>query len=461
MAETMAAADHQQLPATKIVAKFVTDVKPEDLSAPIKLKLKELLLDYVGVAAAASTGADSTDAILRGIMNFDSTPGSNTVFNMGQKYTPRVAALLNGALSHSFDFDDTFAPGCLHPGTAIISATLAEAELINSNTAAVLTALAVGYEVVCRIAMQLADGSYKRGFHNTATAGIFGCISAIGSLRGSSAFTVEMAFGLAASKAAGSMQFLENGSWNKRLHPGFAAYDAFLCLSLAEAGVVGAEKCLEGRFGIFHAYSCREPDLELLVKDLKKQWFFTGTALKPFAACRMTHGAIDLASDLATSIGRDGVESITVTIRDGCWNIVGVPSSNKIHPQNIVDAQFSMYYQVAVAWLYGAGAGWSVYEKLGDSQVDALAGKITVVGSSEIDGLETTMTVKWVNGTSKSVSLHRPLGEPSNPFTKDRVDEKFLGLVVPIYGGFLANQIRETIDDFENHSISELMSLVK
>lgn len=174
--------------------------------------------------------------------------------------------------------------------------------------------------------------------HNTATAGIFGCAAAISSLWRAPAATVEAAFGLAASQAAGSMQFLENGSWNKRLHPGFAAYDVFLCVSLAEAGVAGADKCLEGRFGVFHAYSTREPDVDSLLKDLKKEWHFLGTALKPFAACRMTHGAIQLAGELASSIRRDGVDSITVTIRDGCFNIVGVPPPNKVHPQNIVDA---------------------------------------------------------------------------------------------------------------------------
>lgn len=459
--ETATAQGGQQPPVTKRLAQFVHEVCPSDLSGPMREKLKELLLDYIGVAAAASTGADSTTAIHRGIVNFDSTPGTNTVLNMGQKYSPKVAALLNGALSHSFDFDDTFAPGCLHPGTAIISATLAAAESADASTEATLTALAVGYEVVCRIAMQLADGSYKRGFHNTATAGIFGCIAAICSLRRLPAETVEMALGLAASKAAGSMQFLENGSWNKRLHPGFAAYDAFLCVSLAEAGVVGADQCLEGRFGLFHAYSTRDPDLNALVKDLNHEWHFLGTALKPFAACRMTHGAIDMASRLARSVRLDGVEKITVTIRDGCYNIVGVPSPNKIHPQNIVDAQFSMYYQLAAAWLYGAGAGWSVYEKLGDPHIHQLSEKITVIGDATINGLETRMTVQWDDGRSETTSLFRPLGETSNPFTKDRVDEKFFGLAAPIYGKSKAVEIRDVVDNLESHSIRDLMSLVK
>ena len=449
--------------ATRALAEFASELRPQDVPSDVKVRLKELLLDYIGVASAASIRADSTEPIVKGITAFEGGAGlgSNTVYKKGQHYSPQTAALLNGSLSHSFDFDDTFARGCLHPGTAIISATLAQAESLNSSPDQILTALAVGYEVVCRVAIQLSDGSYERGFHNTATAGIFGCVAAVSSLRALPSRTVEMAFGLAGSKAAGSMQFLENGSWNKRLHPGFAAYDAFLCVHLAEAGVHGAEKCFEGRFGVFHAYSSKPPNLQALTKGLKLQWEFMGTALKPFPACRMTHGAIDLASAMAASSDREGVESIVVAIRPACVNIVGTPVPNKIRPQNIVDAQFSMYFQVAAAWLYGCDAGWGVYEKLDDPRISDLSERITVVADETIDGLETKFTAKWAHGVEKKASLFRPLGEESNPFMKERIDQKFFSLTCPAYGQEIAAKIKDVIDDIENHSIAELMSLVK
>ena len=455
--------ESKDLQATAALAEFTSDLRPQDVSPNVRIRLKELLLDYIGVASAASISADSTEPILKGITTFDGRAGlgSNTVYKKGQHYSPQTAALLNGALSHSFDFDDTFARGCLHPGTAIISATLAQAESLNSPPDQILTALAVGYEVVCRLAIQLSDGSYERGFHNTATAGIFGCVAAISSLRVLPSRTVEMAFGLAGSKAAGSMQFLENGSWNKRLHPGFAAYDAFLCVHLAEAGVHGAEKCFEGRFGIFHAYSSKSPNLEMLTNGLKLEWEFMGTALKPFPACRMTHGAIDLASAMAASSDRERVESITVAIRPACVNIVGTPVPNKVHPQNTVDAQFSMYFQVAAAWLYGCDTGWSVYERLDDPKIRNLSERITVIGDETIDGLETKLMAKWADGSEKSTSLFRPMGEESNPFKKDRIDQKFFSLACPVYGEKTAAKIKDLVDDLENHSIAELMSLVK
>lgn len=450
------------VPVTEILAKFAHDTQFHDLPAEVPTKLKELLLDYIGVSAAASIGADSTEPIYQGILSFaGGSSGSNTVFKRGQQYSPPVAALLNGALSHSYDFDDTFARGCLHPGTAVIPATLAQAESLHSSTQDVLAALAVGYEVVCRVGTQLSDGGYERGFHNTSTAGIFGCVAAIASLQKLPAAVIETAFGMAGSKASGSMQFLENGSWNKRLHPGFAAYDAFLCVHLAEAGVLGAAKPLEGRFGAFHAFSSRTPDLEGLTQHLGVDWQFLGTALKPFAACRMTHGAIDLASDIAASAGRENVDSITVSIRQECVNIVGLPAPNKIHPENIVEAQFSIYYQVAVAWFYGASMGWAVYDKLHDERVRQLSERITVVADQEINGLETKLAVKYTDGTCKGDSLLRPLGEESNPFTKDRVDQKFFGLASPVYGDDTARLIKDLVDGFEGSSVGRLMDVVK
>lgn len=76
-----------------------------------------------------------------------------------------------------------------------------------------MLAMALGYEITCRVGRELGFEAYHRGFHNTSTAGIFGAVAAIAALRRLPAETIDMAFGLAGSKAAGSMQYLDNGSW--------------------------------------------------------------------------------------------------------------------------------------------------------------------------------------------------------------------------------------------------------
>jgi hypothetical protein len=158
------------------------------------------------------------------------------------------AAFRNGTFAHSMDFDDTNIHqngAAIHPGAPIIAAALADAERSGVNTGDFYRALAVGYEVDCRVAAALDPASYDRGFHTTAIAGIFGAVVATARLRGLDTDTTLAAFGLATSKAAGSMQYLTNGSWNKRLHPGFVAHDALLRVELAQACVVGAAEPLD------------------------------------------------------------------------------------------------------------------------------------------------------------------------------------------------------------------------
>jgi 2-methylcitrate dehydratase PrpD len=107
-------------------------------------------------------------------------------------------------------------------------------------------------------------------------------------IKGAKSAAVEAAFGLAGSKAAGSQQFLENGAWNKRLHPGFAAHDAFLCISFVDEGVPTAAKPLEGIFGFLKGYSS-SPKIENIIEGLCQEWIHTSTAIKPYPGCRMTH----------------------------------------------------------------------------------------------------------------------------------------------------------------------------
>ena len=438
---------------------FVASTQYESLPPAVIQKLKELLLDHIGVASSAAATADSSQPFLAGIKAFaGQQTGHCTVYATGKTFAPQFAALLNGAFAHTFDFDDTFAAGALHPGASVIPGALAQAEACGADAKTLLAALAVGFEVICRIARAVAAGSYERGFHSTGTAGIYGAIAAAARVKGLSAETTEAAFGLAGSKAAGSMQFLENGAWNKRLHPGFAAHDAFLCTALAEAGVVGSVKPLEGKAGWFHSYSTTA-DLAPVTEGLGEEWCFLTTALKPYPACRMTHTSIELADRFSKLKPGVGVEAIVVAMHPVLWNIVGVPDANKIRPRNIVDAQFSNYVQTAIAWIHGSRIGWAAYDKIFDEDVRGLSAKVTVVQDESIKSLGVRFKVKWEDGTEKEEFLENPLGEPSNPFSWERIQEKYLGLAEPVYAE-RANDILNVVKDLENCQSMDLISLL-
>lgn len=227
------------IPVTRILCTFAATLKYEDIPPSLVIHLKTLILDHIGVAAYGAQKIDSSEPFHKAIQSLGSH-GSSTVFTRGSSFQPQYAMMLNGAYSHTLDFDDTYLEGVVHPGASVISAALVEGERLNASGSCLLAAIAVGYEVVCRLAAALGNGGFAKGFHNTCTTGIFGAIAAIGSLRCLKEQEIVSAFGVAISQAGGSMQFLENGSWNKRLHPGFAAHDAFVAVAFAEAGVVSS-----------------------------------------------------------------------------------------------------------------------------------------------------------------------------------------------------------------------------
>jgi 2-methylaconitate cis-trans-isomerase PrpF/2-methylcitrate dehydratase PrpD len=451
------------IPVTKILAHFAASARPEMLSEVLRGKLKEVVIDFIGVTAAASTSSESTPSILAAVRALGGENGTSTVLVQGKKFIPQYAAFLNAAFGHSMDFDDTYAEGTLHAGVTAISAGLAEAELLASaaDPEEFLIAVATGYEVTCRLGKELGFEAYSQGMHNTSTAGIFGAIATISVLRKLPAHTIEMAFGFAGSKAAGSMQYLDNGSWNKRLHPGFAVHDAFVCIVLAEAGALGATKALEGKFGFLQAYSpSKNKNLKRLTRDLGKEWTFLRSALKPFPACRMTHGLIELAGKMHNTSNPEQVQQITLKLTPANYSIVGVPDPNKIRPQNVVDAQFSAYFQTANALLYGSNTGVETYTRLQDPRILELCSKTVCLQESSFESMESSLKVEYTDGRVAEGTMPAPLGEASHPFTRDLVELKFFGLVTSIYGEKKAKRILQVVDSIEKYSVVKLLELL-
>lgn len=457
-------ASNQDIQVTKLFAEFVSKADVSLLTPTVVAHVKEYLLDYLGVTVAAAHSWESTEQILKAVVGLGARTGTSTVVLKGNDFLPQYAGLMNAALGHTMDFDDTYTPGSLHAGVCAIPAALTQAELLGSEDATAerfMLAAAVGYEVICRLGAKLGNEAYARGFHNTATCGIFGAVAAISVLKRLPASTVEDAFGLALSKAAGSMQYLENGSWNKRLHPGFAVHDAFVAVSLAEAGVLGAARPFEGSYGLLHAYTPRtEHDLPSLVADLGSRWDFIETALKPYPACRMTHGLIEVGGRLGQETKGREVEKLTVSLSSPNHIVVGSQIPNKLHPANIVDAQFSAYFQLAHAWLYGSDTGIEFSKRLDDEGIHKLSDKIECVKDDSVKGFGSKLRVQYSDGETKEVDIPFPLGEPEHPFSRDRVEAKYFSLVTPVLGEGKAKNLKNLVENLESHSVSELLQLV-
>jgi hypothetical protein len=153
--------------ATEQFVQFIHETTINDLDDVALRKLRQYLLDFIGVAELGTSVADSSAVFIKGVQALtDGMTGTTTVLGTQQKYPRQYAALLNGAFAHSLDFDDTHSGGVFHPGASVITAALAEAE---SQPALkyedLLVAIAVGYEVAVRIAVAIGLSSWSRGFH--------------------------------------------------------------------------------------------------------------------------------------------------------------------------------------------------------------------------------------------------------------------------------------------------------
>ena len=427
---------------TEKFANFCEELRYEDLPHDVIKRTKLLILDTVGIIIRARHDAESTSSLVSAIERLEMSNGSCQVFSDNKSYSPSAAALLNGTLAHSLDFDDTHAEASLHSSAPILAAALAAAEMNKSSGQQLITACVVGYEIQIRLG--LAGGSsahYKKGFHPSATCGIFGAAAAAGYLMGLNKDQYISAFGIALSQSAGSMQFLTDGAWTKRSHVGQAAQNGLSCPIMAAEGFKAPSKAFEGQWGYFHSYASGG-DMEKAIDGLGKKFETLNLGVKPYPSCRYSHAAIDGIIELKNELGFSTAEldDIDIGLSETALNIIGYPLSDKQNPKSVVDGQFSMPFCAAVTVKSG-GLKWDDYKNhLNDSDTLSLCNKIKV--SPDKDAEECCpeyMSAKVkvvVKGKKYEKFVKIPKGEPENFMEDSEFISKFRSLTEP----YLSNE---------------------
>ncbi|GAA3130187.1 hypothetical protein GCM10020255_003710 [Rhodococcus baikonurensis] len=226
------------------------------LTAEITDWMKLLLFDYYAITTG---GAERDSAVA--IRSAVSTAASQDRFFSASIHGTTLwatlddAALVNGVTAHGLELDDTFEESSLHPAVVVFPAVLALADERGYSAADVLRAAAVGYDVMCSAGVLLgAAESYGRGFHPTGVAGVLGAAAAVSSLFRLDEDQTTHALSLAANLAAGSLEFLSDGSWTKRLNAGHAASGGLRAGKLAAADFTAPETSIEGRDGFLNQY---------------------------------------------------------------------------------------------------------------------------------------------------------------------------------------------------------------
>ena len=431
-------------------------------------RVKYLLLDYIGVAARGSL-SDSSRPIQRVISSFENTPGGAVVIGTDIRANPPYAALANGIASHSLELDDVVNEASLHPAVVIMTAALAAAHITGCTGQEFIAAVVAGYEVTIKLGIALDPAAhYARGFHPTGTCGTMGAAITAAKILKLDQKSIQNALGIAGSQAAGSMEFLSDGAFTKRLHPGWAAHSGIIAALLARNHFTGPGTIIEGKFGFLHSYSPKS-DPARITNNWGKPYEVLKTSIKPHACCRYKQGPIDAILQIMREyeLSDLDIENVTLSILDAGFALIAEPEEIKYNPKSIVDAQFSMPFGAAMAILYGqATLDEYTPKNLRSPAVKKMMRKIRCIKDPEIEKdfpkkWAAVAKIKTTTGKQYAASINYPRGDPENPFSWKELIAKFQNLISPVYSETRQGQIIEKVRSLEQiQDVRELSELL-
>lgn len=414
------------------VAGFAASTLPLDVAQITKMEI----LDILGIAVAGSSQPGVTQ--LMALMKEWGGTGEATMWGTNLRLPMPNAGQLNATMAHALDFDDVHERSFTHPAVICVPAALAAAEWANMNDGAELVAaIALGVDVICRLAMAGRPGvnAFELGWHNTTVYGAMAAALVAGRIMKLTDVQLVHAVGIAYHQSAGNAQAILDGALTKRMGPGFAVRHGLVSALLASKGVTGATQPLEGKKGFYSLYHGGTYSRSLLLDGLGERFEGRQVSFKPYPCCRGAHPSIDAALAIAADPDFDPtrIEEIVAVNGPGQYNLLSVPLEQKIRPRSTVDAQFSIPWVVALALLDkkvvmqdfapAALARKEVLELTSKVRVELDPSLTTQGGGVEPARLD----VRIKGGKLLSHTIRVARGTPELPITFDDCSKKFAG----------------------------------
>lgn len=436
------------------------DGLPEDVVTAAQLHV----LDALGVGLA---GAAASTTPLRGSLGALGL-GDATVLGRPERLTPASAALANGTLIHSLEFDDTHVPSVIHGSAVVVPAALAVAERERASGSDLLTAVAAGWETLVLLGLASPGGFQAAGFQTVAATGPFGAAVAAGVLTALDTVQLVSALGICGSQASGTFAFLSDASTVKALHAGWAAHCGILACDLAVAGVTGPAAVFEDRFGFFSSYT-RDADVVAtfteLLPNLGERWALPEAAFKRYPCCHYIHPFLEAAELLRANGLRAGdVAAVRCRVPDGAAPVICEPWERKLAPTSDHDARWSLPVCLAQVLLRGTLRSEDVTGIATDRDVLDLAARIDWEpwpDSGFPARFPADLVVTTADGCETSIRVDDVRGSASRPLTAEDVRAKFLANAGPVVGDARAEAILQAVDALpQMDDVQELTALL-
>jgi 2-methylcitrate dehydratase PrpD len=420
-------------------AEFADELTFADLPEAVVRSVEQRFLDTLGIALAAS--ALETSRAVGGVAGAWGGAPEAAAIGIPERLPAPAAALVNGTLAHSLDFDDTHLPSILHPSASIVPAALAAGQLAGATGAEVIAAASAGYEICVRLGMAAYDPEtannvfFEKGLHATSICGTIAAAVVAAKLLDLDRAALLSAIGIAASMGAGLLEANRTGGTVKRVHCGWAAHAGVVAAQLARAGITGPATVLEGRFGFFRALCDGQVDLAVVVDGLGERWETPGIYFKPYPANHFTHGAIDAARALADGgLDPGEIEAIELGVSAPTLRTIAEPPELKARPPSGYAAQFSGPFVVASALYGGGGLGLSLDDftdaRARDRDRLALASRVRCVADAECDArypgaFGAVLRVTLRSGEQRVERVRDNRGGPAWPLSDEELSLKF------------------------------------
>jgi 2-methylcitrate dehydratase PrpD len=407
------------------LADWATGLRYDDLPDPVVAAAKESIRDTLAGAVLGARGRQFGSMVAG-----DARTAVATSIGSARPTGLIAAATANAIAAHGCELDDTLLGAGGHPGAVVVPVALATAEAAAGSGRDLITAVVAGYELLYRVMAPIYPSNQPRGFQATGVAGPFAAAATAASIRGHGPETLTQAFGIAGSYAAGLLEYDQTGGECKRLYAGLAARAGLEAVELASAGITGPATILEGRRGVFAGFGDQRETgraTDGLGQDFS---ILTRRRVKRYPAVGSFHGALDA---LGTVLGERGeTDPASVAAVDVFLAPLSVAHGGAVvAPTDVVSAQFSCAYSVALRVLFGRN-DLELYEDRRlwtDPAVLAVAARVTVQADDRLDPQAEQgrgrISVHFTDGTVREANAPVPAGRPDNPLPRDEMDARF------------------------------------
>ena len=317
------------------LAQWVVGLSYDDLPPAVVDRAKGVTLHSLASVLLGSQSRSGQSAVQLITADESGVNRGATVMVDGTTVTKGGAAFANAEMAMSGGKLDSFRM-LTHPGTSILPGAFVAAETAGVSGKEFLAGVAVGYEVMERLASDFIPTVMSRGFHAGPVFGIFGPAMAAAKILNLTEEEVNNTIALCVHLAAGNLEGPRSGG--RALREGAAVRNAMLAVALAQMGQVGGETTLEGEAGFYHSYTGNnqgkltysfvgdtQTSLDKITAGLGKDWMFLETLYRIYSTAGYNIAHVDVSAQLCieNDIKYEDVERVEAVVN---WMETQYPS---------------------------------------------------------------------------------------------------------------------------------------